>query len=45
VGANPVALALPCHRVLPASGLLGGFAWGADKKRALLRREGVLPPA
>ncbi|MEU5468243.1 methylated-DNA--[protein]-cysteine S-methyltransferase [Streptomyces xinghaiensis] len=36
---NPVALFVPCHRVLRADGSLGGFAWGEDVKRALLARE------
>jgi AraC family transcriptional regulator, regulatory protein of adaptative response / methylated-DNA-[protein]-cysteine methyltransferase len=37
--ANPVALAIPCHRVLPASGGAGGYRWGAKRKQELLRRE------
>jgi AraC family transcriptional regulator of adaptative response/methylated-DNA-[protein]-cysteine methyltransferase len=37
---NPVALAIPCHRVLPASGGTGGYRWGVERKQALLRREG-----
>jgi AraC family transcriptional regulator of adaptative response/methylated-DNA-[protein]-cysteine methyltransferase len=36
---NPVALAIPCHRVLPAAGGSGGYRWGAARKRDLLRRE------
>jgi len=36
---NPVALAVPCHRVVPASGGTGGYRWGASRKQALLRRE------
>lgn len=36
---NPVALAIPCHRVLPASGGTGGYRWGAQRKQELLRRE------
>ncbi len=38
--ANPVALVVPCHRVVPASGGTGGYRWGADRKAALLAREG-----
>jgi len=37
--ANPVALAIPCHRVVPASGGTGGYRWGAGRKRALLAAE------
>jgi AraC family transcriptional regulator of adaptative response/methylated-DNA-[protein]-cysteine methyltransferase len=39
VVANRIAIVIPCHRVLPASGGIGGFRWGADIKRALLDRE------
>jgi len=37
--ANPVALLVPCHRVVPAGGGVGGYRWGAARKRALLRAE------
>lgn len=40
-GRNAVALFVPCHRVVGASGALTGFAWGVDVKRSLLAREGV----
>ena len=40
--ANPVALIIPCHRVVPAAGGSGGWRWGAARKRALLVREGAL---
>src|SRR5436190_14460079 len=33
---NPVALAIPCHRVVPANGAGGGYRWGADRKKAIL---------
>jgi AraC family transcriptional regulator of adaptative response/methylated-DNA-[protein]-cysteine methyltransferase len=36
---NPVALAIPCHRVVPAAGGVGGYRWGAERKRKLLERE------
>jgi AraC family transcriptional regulator, regulatory protein of adaptative response / methylated-DNA-[protein]-cysteine methyltransferase len=36
---NPVALAIPCHRVVPAAGGVGGYRWGAPRKRALLATE------
>ncbi len=38
---NPVALVIPCHRVLRGDGAVGGYRWGADKKRKLLEAEGV----
>ncbi|MNY10983.1 Methylated-DNA--protein-cysteine methyltransferase [compost metagenome] len=41
VGRNPLSVIVPCHRVLGASGALTGYAGGVDRKRALLRLEGV----
>lgn len=41
VGNNPVSLIVPCHRVLPKSGELGKYGWGADIKRSILRLEGL----
>lgn len=41
VGANPVSYLIPCHRVIRASGELGGYAWGVDRKRVMLARETV----
>lgn len=43
-GRNAVALFVPCHRVVGASGALTGFAWGVDVKRSVLEREGVKMP-
>ena len=40
VGANPVCILVPCHRVVGADGSLRGFAWGLDLKRRLLAHEG-----
>jgi len=37
--ANPVSLAVPCHRVVGSSGDLTGYRWGVPRKRALLERE------
>jgi AraC family transcriptional regulator, regulatory protein of adaptative response / methylated-DNA-[protein]-cysteine methyltransferase len=37
--ANSVAVAIPCHRVVRSDGAVGGYAWGIDRKRALLERE------
>ncbi|HUB10685.1 MAG TPA: bifunctional DNA-binding transcriptional regulator/O6-methylguanine-DNA methyltransferase Ada [Acetobacteraceae bacterium] len=36
---NPVALAVPCHRVVGSDGTLAGYRWGVARKRALLARE------
>jgi len=38
-GANPAAVAVPCHRVLRSDGGLGGYRWGIERKRRLLDRE------
>jgi len=44
MGANPIPVIVPCHRVLAATGL-GGFGGGLPVKRWLLELEGSLPPA
>lgn len=36
---NPVALVVPCHRVVRSDGSLGGFRWGLERKEELLRQE------
>jgi AraC family transcriptional regulator of adaptative response/methylated-DNA-[protein]-cysteine methyltransferase len=36
---NPVALVVPCHRVIGQSGKLSGYRWGAERKRLLLEKE------
>ncbi|WP_419728017.1 bifunctional DNA-binding transcriptional regulator/O6-methylguanine-DNA methyltransferase Ada [Lichenicola sp.] len=36
---NPLAVAIPCHRVVRTNGALSGYAWGVDRKRALILRE------
>ena len=42
-GANPVAIVVPCHRVIGADGSLTGYGGGLDMKEHLLRLEGILP--
>ena len=42
-GSNPVAVLVPCHRVIRADGTLGGYAGGLDRKRKLLKAEGADP--
>jgi len=39
VAANPLAVAIPCHRVVRRDGSLSGYRWGVTRKRALLERE------
>lgn len=43
VGANPLPIVIPCHRVIASDGSLGGFAWGIDSKKKLLAIEGIKP--
>lgn len=40
---NPVALLVPCHRVIRKDGGLGGYRWGIERKRTLLQREKAKP--
>ena len=41
VGANPLCIIVPCHRVLAAGGHLGGYSAGLEYKRQLLKLEGI----
>jgi O-6-methylguanine DNA methyltransferase len=44
-GANPIAIVIPCHRVVAAGGHLGGYGGGLPLKRRLLALEGAAPRA
>lgn len=39
IGKNPIAIIVPCHRVISANGKIGGYAYGVDKKQKLLDLE------
>lgn len=39
--ANPVAVAVPCHRVVKSDGSIAGYRWGVKRKRQLIKREGA----
>ncbi len=41
IGNNPVAYLIPCHRVIKASGTIGGYAWGSTRKTAMIGWEAV----
>lgn len=41
MAANPIALAVPCHRVVRRDGDLAGFRWGVERKRALIEGEAL----
>lgn len=42
-GSNPVPVVVPCHRVVPASGGVGNYGLGPQRKRAILEKEGATP--
>ena len=42
VGANPIALLIPCHRVITAHGQIGGYEYGIEIKKRLLEVENIL---
>lgn len=41
IAKNPIAIIIPCHRVIGLNGEMRGFAWGIDRKKALLKLEGA----
>ena len=41
IGRNPISIFIPCHRVIGSGGNLTGYAWGIDRKLALLQLEGI----
>ncbi len=45
IGANPICVFIPCHRVIKSDGTLGGFSSGIALKKRLLLEEGVNPPS
>jgi methylated-DNA-[protein]-cysteine S-methyltransferase len=42
LASNPIALVIPCHRVLASGGAIGGYGGGIERKRLLLELEGTL---
>lgn len=41
IGSNPIAILIPCHRVIQNSGILGGYRWGMERKAALIGIEAL----
>jgi methylated-DNA-[protein]-cysteine S-methyltransferase len=41
LGRNPNPVKVPCHRVVKASGKVGGYFYGSDRKKQLLEKEGI----
>ena len=44
IGANPICIFIPCHRVIRNDGSLGGFSSGIHRKKAFMKMEGINPP-
>jgi AraC family transcriptional regulator of adaptative response/methylated-DNA-[protein]-cysteine methyltransferase len=44
VGANPVSLLIPCHRVIRSTGIIDNYGWGSPRKKAILAVESALCP-
>jgi AraC family transcriptional regulator, regulatory protein of adaptative response / methylated-DNA-[protein]-cysteine methyltransferase len=45
IARNPIAVLVPCHRVIKKDGTISGYRWGVKRKRELLARERKHPPA
>jgi methylated-DNA-[protein]-cysteine S-methyltransferase len=45
IGANPILIIIPCHRIIGTNGQLTGYAGGLDRKERLLELEGRAPMA
>jgi AraC family transcriptional regulator of adaptative response/methylated-DNA-[protein]-cysteine methyltransferase len=43
VGANPVSLLIPCHRVIRATGIIDNYGWGSPRKKLILAMEANIP--
>jgi AraC family transcriptional regulator of adaptative response/methylated-DNA-[protein]-cysteine methyltransferase len=41
IGSNPIAFLIPCHRVIQSSGLISGYRWGIQRKKAIIGWEQV----
>jgi AraC family transcriptional regulator of adaptative response/methylated-DNA-[protein]-cysteine methyltransferase len=39
IASNVIAYLIPCHRVIRESGVIGGYRWGTERKRAMIGRE------
>lgn len=44
VGANPVSLLIPCHRVIRSTGIIDNYGWGSPRKKAILAMESAMCP-
>jgi O-6-methylguanine DNA methyltransferase len=42
IGQNPVTFLIPCHRIIRSDGTLGGYYWGLDIKKKILKHESTI---